>query len=280
MDKIQSYRYTAEEPGPRVLFFGTIHGDEVCGYKALSKLQQQLASGEIKLLCGEVTLVPLCNPRAYGEGKRFCEENLNRIFKHHHQPKSYEARLANQLCALMPGQDYFVDLHAAPDTNEPFAIVDHVTPQTLALFQMTGLGLCMTGWPELFANSDSPSTTDEAERLGIPSLTIECGQYLDPNAPQVAYDTAVRIMAGLGLLEAEVSEPAEQKRLHLIQLGKKTDEGNFTKSWRQGDVVRQGTCIVIQRDGTKVCAAADGVLVMPDPNVPMGEAWFYLAEER
>ena len=83
------HNYKSGKAGPNILFFGAIHGRETCGTVALKKLIEKLSTGALHVQKGSVTCVPVCNPKAFELGVRYCEENLNRVFKHHASPKSY-----------------------------------------------------------------------------------------------------------------------------------------------------------------------------------------------
>ena len=72
--------YTGAADGPRVIFLGAVHGNEACGTTAIRRAIATLQSGELTLLQGCVTFVPICNPRAYAENTRFIDRNLNRHF--------------------------------------------------------------------------------------------------------------------------------------------------------------------------------------------------------
>ncbi len=89
---MKSFTYAVEEEGPWLLIFGAVHGNEVCGTKAIQRVMQELDSGALKLARGRVEFVPVANPRAHQSGLRFIERNLNRFFLPTKEPRTYEAK--------------------------------------------------------------------------------------------------------------------------------------------------------------------------------------------
>ncbi|MDP2104085.1 MAG: succinylglutamate desuccinylase/aspartoacylase family protein, partial [Candidatus Gracilibacteria bacterium] len=80
---ISSTQIASEIPGIHILFFGAIHGNEVCGPKALDEIIQDFETHKIELKSGKVTFVPICNKMAHDEGKRYIDVNLNRVIEKH-----------------------------------------------------------------------------------------------------------------------------------------------------------------------------------------------------
>src|SRR3989338_1050916 len=99
---IEQSVFEAPDPadGPRILFFGGIHGNEPCGPRAIKNAIALFENGDIRLKRGSVHFVPIANPRAYRDKKRYIDEDLNRIFRKTEHPRSYEAHLANTLCDI------------------------------------------------------------------------------------------------------------------------------------------------------------------------------------
>ena len=74
----KSVNYTGQGKGRRVIITGAVHGNETCGTKGILRVMEQLDKGELKILNGSVTFVPITNPLAYAKGERSGERNLNR----------------------------------------------------------------------------------------------------------------------------------------------------------------------------------------------------------
>ncbi|MFO0387775.1 MAG: succinylglutamate desuccinylase/aspartoacylase family protein, partial [bacterium] len=52
-------------PGPRVLILGAVHGNEICGTRAIERVLREIDDGSLKIERGSVTFVPVTNPLAY-----------------------------------------------------------------------------------------------------------------------------------------------------------------------------------------------------------------------
>lgn len=125
---IKKIEYTSLNPGKTLLFFGAIHGNETCGPQALTEIMQEIDQGDIVLKNGKIIFVPVCNPLAFEQGKRFVDVNLNRIFKKHGEPVLYEEKIANILCDCFDGVDILVDIHSIHSDGKPFAFQDYADP--------------------------------------------------------------------------------------------------------------------------------------------------------
>src|SRR3989338_8035896 len=142
--------FGSEEKGTRVLLFGAIHGDEPCGPTALRKLMGEFSTGEPRVLKGSVTCIPVCNPKAFAREVRYCDENLNRVFTHHASPKTYEAKLANDLASFVDQCDVLIDLHSTSASSVPFVFLDYQTEANRQLAEAIGIPNIVTGWIELY----------------------------------------------------------------------------------------------------------------------------------
>ncbi len=123
--------------GPTVIFFGGIHGNEPAGIKALQQVFSQLENESIQL-SGEFYGIA-GNLPALGEGVRFINEDLNRIWFAHRmgslssskELKTIEAeemvilhRLINQIIETATPPFYFIDLHTTSGITEPFIVMN------------------------------------------------------------------------------------------------------------------------------------------------------------
>ncbi|HEX6444210.1 MAG TPA: succinylglutamate desuccinylase/aspartoacylase family protein [Streptosporangiales bacterium] len=98
-------------PGPRMVFFGGIHGDEPMGSETVRRLVEAIDPAE---LTGTVVAVPVANPYSYEAGTRHTPQdglNLNRIFPGDRQGSLTE-QIAAVLAGILDGADYFVDFHS------------------------------------------------------------------------------------------------------------------------------------------------------------------------
>ncbi|UJH68463.1 succinylglutamate desuccinylase/aspartoacylase family protein [Allomuricauda sp. SCSIO 65647] len=126
-----------KEPGPTVIFFGGIHGNEPAGIFALDEVLQQLQSKNIAIK-GEFFAIA-GNLPALQKSIRFHQEDLNRIWKPERiaqlgDKSSLESddakemqqlmKLLNQLFKKTRPPYYFIDLHTTSGETDPFIVVN------------------------------------------------------------------------------------------------------------------------------------------------------------
>lgn len=46
---------------------GAVHGNEVCGPKALERVVAEIESGAIEIEAGKLVVIPVCNEQAYDQ---------------------------------------------------------------------------------------------------------------------------------------------------------------------------------------------------------------------
>ena len=119
----KSIRYVGRAPGPRLIATGAVHGNEVCGTRAIERLADELDRGERLLVRGCLTLVPVANALAYHLGTRAGERNLNRALGPTATPQAFEDHVANWLCPLLTEHEVLLDLHSFQAPGRPFALV-------------------------------------------------------------------------------------------------------------------------------------------------------------
>ena len=73
------FEFDSGNPGPSILIFGGIHGNEHCGVKAIKMFMKNLNSGRFTLLNGKVTFA-FGNIPALEQNVRFIDKDMNRIF--------------------------------------------------------------------------------------------------------------------------------------------------------------------------------------------------------
>ena len=314
----KSSNFTSPIAGEKVIFTGAVHGNEICGTQAILRLMREMETGEIRLLAGSVTLVPVCNSLAYALGQREGERNLNRRLRPTTQITQFEDAVANWLCPLLAQHDTLVDLHSfrgagrafvmvGPDNNqgqiEAFALAEKERSLALRL----GVTRFVDGWlstyalgvqkrqaryatqPELAAQLDldpnyGVGTTETMRALGGCALTLECGQHQDPMASEVAYQAMLSTLRHFGMIigtalpEAPI---AQREALRLVEVVDKTHtDDSFSRTWASFDQIKQGEEIGKRADRRVVVAEFDAAIVFPDVAAKAGEEWFYLARQN
>ena len=155
-------QFAGLSPGPRLVVLGAVHGNEVCGTKAISRLIDEIEGGKINIERGTLTLVPVVNPLAYQKKQRQGDRNLNRNLGIKLHPQDFEDHVANVLCPLLAAHDVLLDLHSFHTAGKPFAMLGPVNnADELEPFKLTreeaqlvahlGPRRLVDGWMEAYA---------------------------------------------------------------------------------------------------------------------------------
>jgi predicted deacylase len=291
----------------RLFIMAAVHGNEICGTKAIQQVLQKLDSGALAIVSGTVTFVPVANPLAYAKGNREGERNLNRNLFPNSDPQDFEDHVANWLCPLLAQHDVLLDLHSFSGTGEPFVMVGPrnndgpLEPfkheeQERALARRLGVRRFVDGWLRTYGDgvqrrmSDSSElqtvlrygmgTTEYMRSVGGYALTLECGQHDDPQAPEVAYRAILNTLAFLGMIDAPEPQPVKPEQMEALSMvavyDKQHADDKFSRNWSSFDPVRQGEEIGRRADGTPVLAEFDGRILFPDAAAGANSEWYYL----
>ena len=306
--QFKSITYTGQDPGPRLIVTGAVHGNETAGTVAIGQVMAQLDAGTLLILRGTVTFVPVTNPLAYVLGQRAGERNLNRDLFPKAVPVDFEDRVANWLCPLLAAHDVLLDLHSFNAPGEPFVMVgprDNDGPlepfrheqQERSLARVLGVRRFVDGWLRTYGagvqrrlRGDGRlatvlrygvGTTEYMRSTGGYALTLECGQHVDPDAPEVARRAILHTLAHLGLVDASAPAPIAMDAMEALSMQEVVDKAHaddvFTRPWSSFDRVAAGAEIGRRADGTPVLAPYDAIMLFPDSAAPAGNEWFYLA---
>ncbi|MBV1776236.1 succinylglutamate desuccinylase/aspartoacylase family protein [Burkholderiaceae bacterium DAT-1] len=310
----QSIHFASQHPGKKLIVLGAVHGNEIAGTIAIRRIIAEFEAGTRQLTCGSVTFVPITNPQAYQLKQRAGDRNLNRNLAPTDTPHDYEDHVANWLCPILAQHDVLLDLHTFQSPGQPFAMAGpHDNEGVLEAFKLSheeeslvvrlGVHRVVDGWLATYADGvaerikrfgDNPSrmeqlnadprygmgTTEYVRAHGGFSLTLECGQHDDPNAPEVAYQAICNTLAHLGLINAPAPErvrPIEALNLYKV-VDRLHPDDHFSRTWASFDPVKAGDIIGTRHDGTQVITEHDGYIVFPNTKSGVGQEWFYLAQ--
>ena len=194
-------RIAAEKNGPRVVMFSGIHGDEVSGVHAVEKLLFDFFGGKRDLMRGSLILVR-ANEHALSAERRYIKHNLNRLFRDDYGPEidkaSYEFCRAQELKTILHGCDYFLDFHSAPIAQEPFLVAER---KAVEFFGKLAIPRIMTGWSKFSSGAIGGDTENYANAHGAMAATLESGSHFEKSSIDVAYKTAVSLLALLKMIE-------------------------------------------------------------------------------
>lgn len=281
---IEKFEFVADMPGVKLLVFAAIHGNETAGTKAIERLLKEFEKGKIELCAGCLTLVPVCNPRAYAKNVRQVEENLNRVIKISDKPKSYEQELANELCPLIKAHDVLLDLHSTHcEGDVPFAFCDYPDEKNQRLIAGLDVDYVLEGWPDIYADNgeiEDYSTERAAHDFGKTATTLECGYHKSADAVEIAYRAIVNTLAGFGMIAKE--KLAQRKKTHILMQGYvvKKKEGKLCKNYKHLDKITAGEAIARYDDGEVLCAPSDGFILLPNLQAEIGAEWYYFGSKK
>jgi predicted deacylase len=309
-NSLRAHRIAGLAPGPRLIVTGAVHGNETAGTRGIERVLAEIERGEIEIVRGSVTFVPVCNPLAYAHGRRFGERNLNRRLQPTATPQDYEDRIAGVLCRWLAEHEVLLDLHTFRSPGQPFVMrgpADNrgaLEPFARAVEEARlaahlGPARIVDGWMDTYASGvarrrrqaltpgavhEDPSygigTTEYLRSAGGYGVTLECGQHADPAAPELAYRAIRQTLALLGLADLPLAPPVPAfECLCLAEVIDRHDPGDrFVKTWTSFDPLVAGELIAVRADGKELRAPRPGYIVFPDVGALPGHEWFYLAQ--
>ena len=118
----KSVTYQALNAGPKLIVLGAVHGNEVCGTQAITRIMAEIDRGDIVLRQGNLPLCP--SPTRWPTLKRTLgDRNLNRNLFPTDQPQDFEDHIANWLCPLLAEHEILLDLHSFHTPGLPMVMM-------------------------------------------------------------------------------------------------------------------------------------------------------------
>lgn len=200
------------KPGPTILFFGGIHGNEPAGLLAMKHVFEYLSTKEDNLRGTIYGIVG--NLRALSQGKRFLDIDLNRLWTKSNikmvSSKKILLEEEKELLELLDllkkiiqtenGPFYFIDYHTTSGSTLPFITInDSMINRKLALQFPVPIVLGIEEFLE-------GTLLSYINQLGYVAIGFESGQHLDPEAVSnsEAFTYMVLVSAkSLGKLDVE-----------------------------------------------------------------------------
>lgn len=175
------------EGEPEVAVVGLVHGDEVCGLRAIRRFKQDIENSRYELE-NPVKLV-LANEKAFNQGKRYIDTDLNRSFPGDSGSDQHEEKLAARLMEELEGLK-LLDLHASESPKTPFAIISGLEEESLRVAETT----CMENLVEIsFVEGGLIDDLDAA--------VVECGFHNERESAEVAYNVTVNFLASHNVID-------------------------------------------------------------------------------
>ena len=258
------------KPGKTTIILAGIHGNEICGVKALDKLIPSL-----KIESGRVILI-YANLEAIKQNKRFIEKNLNRCFVEK-QPEdminTIEGRTAKEIIPYLDSADILLDLHASnnPDTI-PFVICDEKQIANASIFDANIISF---NWDPF-----EPGSTDYyMNKKNKPAFCFECGYANDKNTIKIAKKAIINFLTFTKNISGNLRIKENQK-FYRIKSIYKNKSYPFKKSrfFMDFEKVNQETIIGLEGDQSVWINKNDAVLFLKDSE-NLNEECFLIAEE-
>ena len=281
-----------DRPGPTLIIVGSLHGNEPAGVVGLRRAFARLPDGEG--LAGEV--VGLAgNREALARGKRWVDDDLNRIWKRKRVAEvrrlresgadldglTVEEREMAELeeavtravdAARDAGQPvYVLDLHTTSGAGPSFCVLEDTLPArrlARALESSLVLGL---------EEELSGTLTHWLANQGVVAVGFEAGQHEDPAAGERAEAAIWLALEGLGILEEGSRPEVAQARRRLVKERRNLprvvdvryrhpvepgDGFEMAPGFQTFQQVEEGQSLALDRHGA-VKAPMDGLLLMP-----------------
>ncbi len=283
--KIVTYR--ALEAGPTLAVLGAIHGNERCGAEAIARLVAEMDKGAVTLKRGTLQMIPISNPRAFEQGVRFVERNLNRFLFPKDDKQHYEDYLDPIVCDVLDDADALLDLHSYTSPGGPFIFLGPPNPKEVAYARSLGVPDFVYGWADAFGTKvggdpmEAQGTTEYARARGALAATLECGQHLNADAPEIGYRGILRALAHLDMLDAQsvaalgVLPTGKERCVKIKSVYPREAGAEFARAWKHFDPVAKGEAMATYADGRKLVAPEDGFIVLPKATAVPGEDWFF-----
>jgi len=233
--------YIGKKKGPTSIILVGVHGNEVCGIKALEKL---LPSFQIER--GRV-LIGYGNPRAIKKGIRYVEENLNRMFRPNNklsikEKQSYEYSRAQILKKYLNQSSALLDIHSSnTPQSRPFIICEKLGRK---ITKYLSIGLVVYGFDHV-----EPGGTDyymnQNNKIGI---CVECGYTKGKKAIDIATKSILAFLASRKHINKTL-RIYKQTFIQMYKLYKTEKDFTLSKQFEDFENISRGQ--IIGRDGKK-----------------------------
>lgn len=275
---LEVIKFEGLKSGKNLLVLGAIHGNEICGPRAIKNIIKKIKNNEIKIKAGSVTFIPICNFEAYKQNKRYIDINLNRIFEKNKNPKNNEEIISQKIIKHIDDCDYLLDIHSIHTEGPSFTFMDKETEEIKNFVEIQNFNDIMVGWNDLFKEDDK-STCGYALKHDKICTTIECGNHNDPNCIKIAETAIKNSLAFLEIADCKLSiDKNNRKFIKMEKVFYKEKEGYFTKNWKHLDIIKSGEVIAKYNDNKTIKAKKDCLIIMPHKDGNIGAEWFYLGE--
>jgi len=301
--------FAGSEPGPLVVVFGAMHGNEKAGAKALMYLQKMLEVEHITnpIFAFKGHLVGLIgNLKAYEIGERFIDIDINRHWDPTYisqiKSKPFQQLKAEDLEILQcvsiieeaikiyqPEKMYVLDLHTTSSDGGIFTIPSlHAESQEIAEKMYATV---INGMIDNIKGTTLHYFNDDNFSIPTTAITFESGQHYDPKSINRAIAATINFLRTIGSVNSEdVANIHDQvlkdyvealPRLTKLILRHNVNEGdNFQMlpGFKNFQKVKKDELLATDKNGN-IYAHEEGRLLMPLYQ-KKGEDGFFLVREE
>lgn len=267
--------FAAATPGPHVVINALMHGNELCGAIALDRLLRmglRPVRGQLTLAFSNVDAFHAFDPVRPFAG-RYVDEDMNRVWSAEaldSETFGSERRRARQLRPLFDTADVLLDLHSMAAPGEPVILHGRV-PRARELALQLGYPKWVVGDDGHPAGRRLIDYAPFVERAGRRvALLVECGQHWRKRTADVAFETCLRLLLVLGLIEEEwgglvpqrCSEPAALDVTEAVVA--RSDRFSFVAPYASLDVVSAAGTLIAHDAGRPIRTPYDEcALILP-----------------
>jgi len=276
--------FKADKYGPNICFLGGVYGNDVCSSIAVSRLISDISSGDIRLIRGEIYVLPVVNHRARDEKKKFCEVDLNRVFRKNGKAVLHEEILAQELMPILDKCDVAIDIQSGYTKDLSLAFQNNTSSDTTKLIRSIPVSNVILGWNKIYGSLKDSSIVDymySKESLGT---VIKCGDRRDPNSVEMAYKCILSVLNGLSMIGCDdniyhhflAEDKIKRSYFSINSFVRKPKEGKFIKDWQHGELLLAGQEIAKDGSGRIYKTDSECFICLPNPEAVDGEEWYYL----
>ena len=243
--------------GPTIGIVCNVHGNELCGRKAVHRVLEEYAieRGTLILIDG--------NQEAALLNRRFVNSDMNRMFTNKQLKKKNaknDLARAQYLAEVIPtlGIDYAIDFHStSTQTKYPFTVSFPGSEAITDLCPMPRI----YGWTGIVEGS----LVEFMNKENIPAVVVEAGQHFANNSIRVAEKTLHSVLSHFGIITLEKStKQQKQKAFEVIENISVGDAASykFTKLYGCFDELKPGEKIAKDKTKTYKSPKEKGLQIM------------------
>lgn len=278
------HTFHGDAPGPHVAVTALVHGNELCGAIALTRLLEagvRPVRGSLSFAFVNVAAFSRFDP-AQPFATRWVEEDFNRLWSAailEGERDSVELARARELRPFIDTVDLLLDIHSMQHGVMPLMMAGP-TDKGIAFARNVGA-------PEVIVadagHAAGPRLRDYAA-FGDPAsqknaLLVECGQHWEAAAADVALDSAARFLTVTGAVDADAvadwlqPAPDRQRVVRVEQpVTIKNDDFTFAQPFKGMEVLEKAGTLIGHDGGEPVVTPFDEcVLIMPSKRLWRGQ---------